>query len=30
MQAVQRISEQAVAGITNLNVKMRDIAHIVS
>ena len=29
MQAVQRISEQAVAEITNLNVKMRDIAHIV-
>ncbi|NLA39335.1 MAG: PAS domain S-box protein [Methanomicrobiales archaeon] len=29
MQAVQRISEQAVAEITSLNEKMQDIAHIV-
>ena len=29
MQAVQRISEQAVAEITNLNAKMQDIGHIV-
>ncbi len=29
MQAVQRISEQAVEEITNLNVKMQDIGHIV-
>ncbi|WP_214020544.1 PAS domain-containing methyl-accepting chemotaxis protein [Methanoculleus sp.] len=29
MQAVQRISEQAVEEITNLNAKMQDISHIV-
>jgi len=29
MQAVQRISEQAVAEITSLNAKMQDIGHIV-
>ncbi|SCL75473.1 hypothetical protein L21_1373 [Methanoculleus chikugoensis] len=29
MQAVQRISEQAVTEITNLNAKMQDIGHIV-
>ncbi|WP_292518811.1 PAS domain-containing methyl-accepting chemotaxis protein [Methanoculleus sp.] len=29
MQAVQRISEQAVAEITDLNAKMQDISHIV-